>query len=101
MKKISIIEFYKELSRILEEFTLNRSYTSNYNALKKKYYSEIEELKEIAEYSNLDVQISDHILDNISIYADEHSYDEYVDYSDSSYDDDNNESDDYSSYTSY
>lgn len=75
---MSIVEFYKRLSKILEDY-------GNVVISKTKANERIEELKKEALLAKIDTQISPSILDDISIYEEEDdaSYE-------SSYDDDGN-----------
>ena len=68
---MNIVEFYKDLSRILEFY---REKSITYGDAKFR----LSELVEKAKLSNLDVNISDNILDmdNLIRYDDEMSYEE-------------------------
>jgi hypothetical protein len=83
---MNIVNFYKRLSKLLEDY---REEKISYNEALK----ELRDLMQLAEDSNLEVNISEDILklDNISKYDDERSYestsyDEYSSYDDEDYD---------------
>lgn len=78
---MNIVDFYKKLSKLLEDYREERiTYSTALRNLK--------ELLENAKNSKLDVNISENILDmeNLTNYDDERSY-ESVSYDESSYDD--------------
>ena len=80
---MNIEEFYKKLSRIIE---MCREKSISHGEAEFK----LNELKKEAELSNLDINISDNILDmnNLIKYDDEISYEEESSSYESSYDED-------------
>lgn len=85
MRKITIVEFYKELSVILTESRKSKN-------MKKEF----DELMESAKFSNLDVSIDPSILsvESLRKYDDENSYVEEETYT--NYDTDDEEDNSYS-----
>ena len=88
-KKITIIEFYKQASNILNDY---RIAALNTREARKK----LEKLNTLAEEAQLGVKIPETYLTNVTIFDDEMSYEDKVSYEDEvSYSDDTSyESDD-------